>query len=280
MRRLEPDGSGPGSRRIGMAGRRYLLAVVLLASVLHAISIARSLLPAQDGLKFIRIARQFQHDPWPDVVRETDQHPLYPALIAAIEPVIGAVRGTRPGHLADRRPDGGGPGLAGNPLSALRPDALALRRADCLPGGRHLRLAAGPGGGGPRYPERQSRPPPDSPFASVGRRGDPERQLALGPGRRPRWRCRVTWPAPRPSWRPPRWAWPGYSRATRSGQVSRRTGLSRLAGHGPFRPGSRRRLCPGEGAGLGEARAPAWSRAGLSAGDDPRRTPVAPQGTE
>ena len=51
-----------------MAGRRFLLAVVLLAAVLHGISIARSLLPAQDGLKCIRIARHFQNDPWPDVV--------------------------------------------------------------------------------------------------------------------------------------------------------------------------------------------------------------------
>ena len=71
-----------------MAGRRILLAVVVLAAVLHGISIARSLLPAQDGLKFIRIARQFQNDPWPDVVRDTDQHSLYPALIAAVEPLF------------------------------------------------------------------------------------------------------------------------------------------------------------------------------------------------
>src|SRR5208283_4470870 len=86
--------SAPGSRRIGMAGRRYLLAVVLLASLLHAISISRSLLPAQDGLKFIRIARAFQQDSWPDVVRDTDQHPLYPALIAATEPLIRVFAGT------------------------------------------------------------------------------------------------------------------------------------------------------------------------------------------
>ena len=71
-----------------MAGRRFRLAVVLLAAALLGISIARSLLPAQDGLKFIRIARQFQNDPWPDVVRGTDQHPLYPALIAAIKPLF------------------------------------------------------------------------------------------------------------------------------------------------------------------------------------------------
>jgi hypothetical protein len=79
-----------------MAGRRLLLAVVLLAAVLHAISIARSFLPAQDGLKFIRIARQFQNDPWPDVVRDTDQHPLYPALVAVVEPVIAVFRGAGP----------------------------------------------------------------------------------------------------------------------------------------------------------------------------------------
>src|SRR5271157_3327346 len=89
-------GFGPGSRRIGMAGRRFLLAVVLGAGVLHGISIARSLLPAQDGLKFIRVARQFQEDSWPSVVRDTDQHPLYPALIAALEPAIRLLAGPGP----------------------------------------------------------------------------------------------------------------------------------------------------------------------------------------
>jgi hypothetical protein len=79
-----------------MAGRRILFAVVLLAAILHAISIARSFLPAQDGLKFIHVARQFQKDPWPDVVRETDQHPLYPALVAAMEPMVALFRGTGP----------------------------------------------------------------------------------------------------------------------------------------------------------------------------------------
>ena len=79
-----------------MAGRRFRLAVVLLAAVLHGISIARSLLPAQDGLKFIRIARQFQNDPCPDVVRSTDQHPLYPALIAAVEPLFVRLAGPGP----------------------------------------------------------------------------------------------------------------------------------------------------------------------------------------
>ena len=79
-----------------MAGRRFLLAVVLGAGVLHGISIARSLLPAQDGLKFIRVARQFQEASWPSVVRETDQHPLYPALIAALEPAVRLLLGPGP----------------------------------------------------------------------------------------------------------------------------------------------------------------------------------------
>ncbi len=63
-----------------MAGRHSLLAVVLFAVVLHAIAITQTILPAQDGLKFIRIARQFQTQPWTDVVRGSDTHPLYPAL--------------------------------------------------------------------------------------------------------------------------------------------------------------------------------------------------------
>ena len=46
-----------------MASRRLLVAIVLLAAALHAIGMARAILPAQDGLKFIRIAREFQTSP-------------------------------------------------------------------------------------------------------------------------------------------------------------------------------------------------------------------------
>jgi hypothetical protein len=79
-----------------MADRRALFAVVLLALVLHVVSIARTLLPAQDGLKFIGIARQFQTEPWPDVVRNSDAHPLYPALVALAEPAVACFRGHGP----------------------------------------------------------------------------------------------------------------------------------------------------------------------------------------
>jgi hypothetical protein len=76
-----------------MAGRQSLHAVVLFAALLHTIAITRTILPAQDGLKFIRIARQFQSQPWTDVVRRSDCHPLYPALVAATEPLIGCLAG-------------------------------------------------------------------------------------------------------------------------------------------------------------------------------------------
>lgn len=76
--------------------RRALLAIVMLAAALHAVGIARTLLPAQDGLKFLRVARQFQHQPWSDVVRGTDQHPLYPALIALAEPPVRLILGQGP----------------------------------------------------------------------------------------------------------------------------------------------------------------------------------------
>jgi hypothetical protein len=79
-----------------MAGRNSLLAVVLFAVILHAIAIAMTILPAQDGIKFIRIARQFQTQPWTDVVRASDAHPLYPFLIAAAEPLVAVFAGHGP----------------------------------------------------------------------------------------------------------------------------------------------------------------------------------------
>ena len=79
-----------------ITGRRRLLAIVVLAAVLHALGIARTVLPAQDGLKFIRVARQFQERPAIDVVRGSDRHPLYPALIALAEPLVARFIGPGP----------------------------------------------------------------------------------------------------------------------------------------------------------------------------------------
>lgn len=97
-----------------MSSRRWLIAVILLSATLHVVGMARSPLPAQDGLKFLRFAGDFQARPWADVVRSSDQHPLYPALIAMAEPVVSAV--TRKGPDAWR--------IAAQGVSALA--ALAL----------------------------------------------------------------------------------------------------------------------------------------------------------
>ncbi len=74
-----------------MSSRRCLFAVIGLSAILHLVGMARTPLPAQDGLKFVRVARQFQSQPWGDVVRSSDQHPLYPALVAIAEPVVAKV---------------------------------------------------------------------------------------------------------------------------------------------------------------------------------------------
>ncbi len=77
--------------------RRYLVAIAGLALVLHVVGICRTLLPAQDGLKFIRVARDFHQRAWDDVVRGSDQHPLYAACIALAEPPVARVLGDGPG---------------------------------------------------------------------------------------------------------------------------------------------------------------------------------------
>ncbi len=76
-----------------MSSRRWLFGVIGLSAVLHVAGMVRTPLPAQDGLKFLRFARQFQARPWAEVVRSSDQHPLYSALIAAAEPVASLFLG-------------------------------------------------------------------------------------------------------------------------------------------------------------------------------------------
>ena len=188
-----------------------MLAVVLLASVLHAISISRSLLPAQDGLKFIRVAPAFQQDPWPDVVRDTDQHPLYPALIAGLEPVIRVFAGTGPDTWR----------IAAQTVAALASLAILLplfsltrrlfdERIACLAVAIYALLPV---------PAEVGH---DTLSDSLGlvlillslrwgamaiRTGDFRAALAAGLAGGAGYLR-----APKPSWPPPRWAWPGCSR--------------------------------------------------------------------
>src|SRR5262245_61298030 len=79
-----------------MAHRRSLLAISLVAASLHAVAIAQTLLPAQDGLKFIRFERQFKKEPSCDGIRVADVHPLYPALVAMVEPPVSRIIGEGP----------------------------------------------------------------------------------------------------------------------------------------------------------------------------------------
>jgi hypothetical protein len=76
--------------------RRYLLAIAGLALVLHIVAMARTPLPAQDGLKFIRVAKQFQTHRFDEVVQGSDQHPLYSACIAVTQPVARLFTGSGP----------------------------------------------------------------------------------------------------------------------------------------------------------------------------------------
>lgn len=75
---------------------RGLRWTILLAIVVQGAGLFRSSLPAQDGLKFIRVAREMQRQPWLDVLRSSDQHPLYPAAIAASQPLVARGVGKGP----------------------------------------------------------------------------------------------------------------------------------------------------------------------------------------
>lgn len=79
-----------------MDPRRWLIAIALFAAALNVVGISRTLVPALDGLKFLSVARQFQNQPLADVVRGSDQHPLYPALVAVVEPAFASIMGPGP----------------------------------------------------------------------------------------------------------------------------------------------------------------------------------------
>ncbi len=79
-----------------MSSRRWLFAVAALSAILHGVGMARTPLPAQDGLKFLRVAREFQSQPTLDVIRGSDQHPLYSLAIALAEPPLALILGHGP----------------------------------------------------------------------------------------------------------------------------------------------------------------------------------------
>ncbi len=76
--------------------RFHLWAVLSVVFIVQAIAIVLNPIPAQDGLKFIRIARDFRDRPWEDVVRDSDQHPLYPGLISLIQQPVAILMASGP----------------------------------------------------------------------------------------------------------------------------------------------------------------------------------------
>ena len=292
-----------------MASRRLLVAIVLLSAALHAIGMARAILPAQDGLKFIRIAREFQTRPWIDVVRGADQHPLYPALVAVAEPLSVVLPGRRARDLANRRAIGLRDCRGCPALPPLRPDPRPLRRADRHPRGGHLRPAPLTERGRARHAERQPGAPRLRVGAPPGRDGRAFPRMARVGGLWARGGTGVPGASGGPG-RPggglPRRGdarvAPLSGRAVSSskrepltrpaGTLSRRergTGLvARLLPAGPpsgcrqargargpvFRDG--RRLCADQGGGVGEARPPPGDRPGRSGAHDPTGGPSPP----
>jgi hypothetical protein len=62
-----------------------LLAVLLaLAAAIHAWLIGHTEVAARDSIGYIRYAWQLQHQPWADVLRQSDQHPGYPVALLAV----------------------------------------------------------------------------------------------------------------------------------------------------------------------------------------------------
>jgi hypothetical protein len=76
--------------------RREWLLLFAAAVLLQGFGLWRAVLPAQDGLKFLRVARDFQNRPFAAAVRGSDQHPLYPLCVAAVEPLARQVLGRSP----------------------------------------------------------------------------------------------------------------------------------------------------------------------------------------
>ncbi len=73
-----------------------LLAVLLtLATAIHAWQVAHTLVAARDSIGYIRYALQMQERPWREVLRQADQHPIYPLSVLAVSlPVRQLMGGT------------------------------------------------------------------------------------------------------------------------------------------------------------------------------------------
>ncbi|HMP60176.1 MAG TPA: glycosyltransferase family 39 protein, partial [Gemmatales bacterium] len=58
-----------------------LLALLLLGGMVKGVIWQRTAILARDGIGFIEIAQRFDREPWPQVLREAHQHPVYPVHV-------------------------------------------------------------------------------------------------------------------------------------------------------------------------------------------------------
>jgi hypothetical protein len=70
-----------------------LAALLALSAAVQTYCICRAVVPAQDAVRYVRVAQAMERDGLIEVVRRSDGHPLYPALIwlthAALRPMLG-----------------------------------------------------------------------------------------------------------------------------------------------------------------------------------------------
>jgi len=84
-----PEG-GEQDARTASLGRRGLLGALALAFLLQIVITARSPMVDRDGVHFVRIAQRLSDDPI-TTMRESDQHPGYPALILVTKRLLDAL---------------------------------------------------------------------------------------------------------------------------------------------------------------------------------------------
>ena len=74
-----------------MSTREHALRIMLLMVFVLTVQgwmLARNMMPAQDGINFIRIARNFSQTPLPTAIQSSSQHPLYPWLVSVTQRVL------------------------------------------------------------------------------------------------------------------------------------------------------------------------------------------------
>ena len=74
-----------------MSIREHALRITLLMAFVLTVQcwmLARNTMPAQDGISFIRIARDFSQTPLPTAIQRSSQHPLYPWLVSVTQRVL------------------------------------------------------------------------------------------------------------------------------------------------------------------------------------------------